>query len=68
MPTYIRFGDDHYISVREEPAEIRDRIEAAEAKRPPLIEVTRVDGTRVLANPETIQTITEGKKDGGGKD
>ena len=68
MPTYIRFGDDHYIAVQEEFAEIRQRIEESESARMPLFEATRVDGTRMLLNANEIRTISEGKKkDGGGK-
>ncbi|HEX3733860.1 MAG TPA: hypothetical protein VHU86_01775 [Solirubrobacterales bacterium] len=68
MPTYIRFGDDHYIAVQEEFAEVRQRIEESESSQVPLFEATRVDGTRMLLNANEIRTISEGKKkDGGGK-
>jgi uncharacterized protein YlzI (FlbEa/FlbD family) len=68
VPTYIRFGDDHYIAVQEEFAEVRQRIEESESSQMPLFEATRVDGTRMLLNANEIRTISEGKKkDGGGK-
>jgi len=68
VPTYIRFGDDHYIAVQEEFAEVRERIDASESAQSPLFEATRVDGTRMLLNANEIRTISEGKKkDGGGK-
>jgi uncharacterized protein YlzI (FlbEa/FlbD family) len=68
VTTYIRFGDDHYIAVQEEFAEVRQRIEESESSQMPLFEATRVDGTRMLLNANEIRTISEGKKkDGGGK-
>ncbi len=68
MPTSLRFGDDHYIAVQEEFAEVRQRIEESESSQMPLFEATRVDGTRMLLNANEIRTISEGKKkDGGGK-
>lgn len=61
MPTYIRFGDDHYVAVNESWDEVRRRIDAAEATKPPLFEATRVDGARMLLNSNEVRTITEGK-------
>ena len=62
MPTYIRFGDDHSIAVQESLAEIRERIDAAEAARVPIIEATRIDGAKLLVNPSELWTVTEGRK------
>jgi uncharacterized protein YlzI (FlbEa/FlbD family) len=67
VPTYIRFGDDHYIAVQEEFAEVRKRIEESESTRMPLFEATRIDGTRMLLNANEIRTISEGKKKDGGE-
>ncbi len=61
MPTYIRFGDDHYVAVNESWDEVRRRIDTAEAVKPPLFEATRVDGARMLLNANEVRTITEGK-------
>jgi hypothetical protein len=67
VPTYIRFGDDHYIAVQEEFAEIRERIGESGSAQPPLFEATRVDGTKMLLNANEIRTISEGKKKDGGE-
>jgi hypothetical protein len=61
MPTYIRFGDDHYVAVSEGWDEVRQRIDAADTVKPPLFEATRVDGARMLLNANEVRTITEGK-------
>jgi hypothetical protein len=61
MPTYIRFGDDHYVAVNEGWDEIRKRIDAAGTVKPPLFEATRIDGARMLLNAGEVRTITEGK-------
>jgi hypothetical protein len=61
MPTYIRFGDDHYVAVNEGWDEVRARIDAAASATPPLFEATRVDGARMLLNAGEVRTITEGK-------
>jgi len=62
MPTYIRFGDDHSIAVQESLDEIRQRIDAAEAAKVPIIEATRIDGAKLLVNPSELWTVTEGRK------
>jgi len=62
MPTYIRFGDDHSVAVQESLAELRRRIDAAEAAKVPIFEATRIDGARMLVNPAELWTITEGRK------
>lgn len=62
MPTYIRFGDDHSIAVQESLDEIRQRIDAAEAARVPIIDATRIDGAKLLVNPSELWTVTEGRK------
>lgn len=62
MPTYIRFGDDHSIAIQETLAEIRQRIDAAEAAKVPIIEATRIDGAKLLVNPSGLWTVTEGRK------
>jgi hypothetical protein len=62
MPTYIRFGDDHYVAVQEDYAEIRRLIDAAAAGTVPLFEATRIDGPRMLLNASAIRTVTEGKQ------
>lgn len=61
MPTYIRFGDDHYVAVDEGWDEVRKRISAAESEPLPLFEATRVDGAKMLLNAAEVRTITEGK-------
>jgi uncharacterized protein YlzI (FlbEa/FlbD family) len=61
MPTYIRFGDDHYVAVNEGWDEVCQRIDAAATATPPLFEATRVDGARMLLNANEVRTITEGK-------
>ncbi len=68
MPTYIRFGDDHFVAVREEFAAVRKLIDEAGSAQLPLFEATRVDGAKMLLNANEIRTISEGKKkDGGGE-
>ncbi len=62
MPTYIRFGDDHSIAVQESLDEIKQRIDAAEAAKAPIIEATRIDGAKLLVNPSELWTVTEGRK------
>jgi uncharacterized protein YlzI (FlbEa/FlbD family) len=62
MPTYIRFGDDHSIAVQESLDEIRERIDAAETAKVPIIEATRIDGAKLLVNPSELWTVTEGRK------
>lgn len=61
MPTYIRFGDDHYVAVNEGWDELRKRIAAAGSTPLPLFEATRIDGARMLLNAAKVRTITEGK-------
>jgi uncharacterized protein YlzI (FlbEa/FlbD family) len=69
MPTYIRFSEDHSVVVLESFEEIARRIRGAEGAEPPLFEVTRADGPKLLVNASTIRTVSEGKKkDGGRKD
>jgi uncharacterized protein YlzI (FlbEa/FlbD family) len=60
MPTYIRFGDEHYVAVNEDWDEVRRRIDAAASAAPPLFEATRIDGARMLLNAAEVRTITEG--------
>jgi hypothetical protein len=64
VPTYIRFGDDHYVAVQEDYAEIRRLIDDAAAGTVPLFEATRIDGPRMLLNAIAIRTVTEGKQKG----
>jgi hypothetical protein len=60
MPTYIRFGDEHYVAVNEGWDEVRRRIDAAASAPLPLFEATRIDGARMLLNAAEVRTITEG--------
>jgi hypothetical protein len=61
MPTYIRFGDDHYIAVQEPLAAVRKLIDDTGSESLPLFEVTRVDGPKLLVNANEIRTISAGK-------
>ena len=49
------------MAVNEDWDEVRLRIDAAEAVKPPLFEATRIDGARMLLNANEVRTITEGK-------
>jgi hypothetical protein len=62
MPTYIRFGDDHFVAVQEGYAEVKRLIDEAGPASVPLFEVTRIDGPKLLVNAKEIRTISEGKK------
>ncbi len=66
MPTYIRFGDDHSVAVREEYERVKTLIAAAESSPVPMFEVTRVDGARLLVNANELWTVSEGRKKDGG--
>ncbi|HEX2706524.1 MAG TPA: hypothetical protein VHM66_00775 [Solirubrobacterales bacterium] len=61
MPTYIRFGDDHYVAVQEGWTEVKRLIDDSESAKVPLFEATRIDGARMLLNASEVRTITEGK-------
>jgi hypothetical protein len=61
MPTYIRFGDDHYIAIQEPLAVVRKLIDESGSESLPLFEVTRVDGPKLLVNANEIRTISAGK-------
>jgi hypothetical protein len=64
MPTYIRFGDDHYVAVQEGWTEVRRLIAEAQAAAIPLFEATRVDGAKMMLNAAEVRTITEGRDKG----
>ncbi len=61
MPTYIRFGDEHYVAVQEGWDTVRDLIDGATAEKVPLFEATRIDGAKMLLNAAEVRTVTEGK-------
>jgi hypothetical protein len=64
MPTYIRFGQDHYVAVQEGWAEVRRLIDDSQSETIPLFEATRIDGAKMLLNAAEVQTITEGRGQG----
>jgi hypothetical protein len=61
MPTYIRFGDDHYVAVQEGWAEVMRLIDDSQSAKIPLFEATRIDGAKMLLNAAEVRTITEGR-------
>lgn len=61
MPTYIRFGDDHYVAVQEGWDQVRSLIDESQGAKVPLFEATRIDGAKMLLNAAEVRTVTEGK-------